>query len=184
MCQRTSFHMLGVASPSAVISGKDGVRVSFDNDLVPFISGTSTTIKNANRSRGSLPTLGGSYIDYPTLKFHGFSYYMGHEVSVTDIGKTQNVSTLQAKSMITNAISNAILTGELQVAFPCLGDRRFGLAMDSDLIASIPFGIVEEIVEGMEKTHKAGTRYPIPYQISTPEFFMKLKKQLDKAKKN
>ena len=83
-----------------------------------------------------------------------------------------------------DTISNAILTEELQVAFPCLGDRRFGLAMDSDLIASIPFGIVEEIVEGMEKTHKAGTRYPIPYQISTPEFFMKLKKQLDKAKKN
>ena len=83
-----------------------------------------------------------------------------------------------------DTISNAILTGELQVAFPCLGDRRVGLAMDADLIASIPFGIVEEIVEGMEKTHIAGTRYPIPYQISTPEFFMKLKKQLDKAKKN
>jgi len=83
-----------------------------------------------------------------------------------------------------DTISNAMLTGELQVAFPCLGDRRFGLAMDSDLIASIPFDIVEEIIEGMEKTHKAGTRYPIPYQLSTPEFFMKLKKQLDKAKKN
>ena len=83
-----------------------------------------------------------------------------------------------------DTISNAMLTGELQVAFPCLGDRRFGLAMDSDLIASIPFEIVEEILEGMEKTHKAGTRYPIPYQISTPEFFMKLKKQLDKAKKS
>lgn len=35
MCQRTSFHMVGVASPSSVVSGKDGVRVSFDNDLVP-----------------------------------------------------------------------------------------------------------------------------------------------------
>jgi len=28
-----------------------------------------------------------------------------------------------------DTISNAMLTGELQVAFPCLGDRRFGLAM-------------------------------------------------------
>ncbi|MFX0083219.1 MAG: DUF169 domain-containing protein [Candidatus Hodarchaeota archaeon] len=83
-----------------------------------------------------------------------------------------------------DTISNALLTGELQVAFPCLGDRRFGLAMDTDLIASIPFEILEEIIEGMEKTHKAGTRYPIPYQISTPEFFLKLKKQLGKVKKN
>lgn len=82
-----------------------------------------------------------------------------------------------------DTISNAILTGNLQIAFPYLGDRRFGMAMDTDLIASIPFGIIDEIIEGMEKTHKAGTRYPIPYQISTPEFFIKLKKQLDKARK-
>jgi len=56
--------------------------------------------------------------------------------------------------------------------------------MDTDLIASIPMGIIDEIIEGMEKTHRAGTRYPIPYQISTPEFFVKLKKQLDKIKKD
>ncbi|MHA1669467.1 MAG: DUF169 domain-containing protein [Promethearchaeota archaeon] len=77
-----------------------------------------------------------------------------------------------------DTISNTIITGELQVAFPCLGDRRFGMALDTDLIASIPFNIVNEIIEGMEKTHKAGTRYPIPFQLSTPEFFVKLKKQL------
>jgi len=82
-----------------------------------------------------------------------------------------------------DTISNAILTGELQIAFPCLGDRRFAMATDTDLIASIPFGIIDEILEGMEKTHRAGTRYPIPYQMSPPEFFVKLKKQLEKAKK-
>ena len=68
-----------------------------------------------------------------------------------------------------DTITNAIITGELQIAFPCLGDRRFGMANDNDLIASIPFEIINEIIEGMEKTHKAGTRYPIPYQISTPK---------------
>jgi uncharacterized protein (DUF169 family) len=83
-----------------------------------------------------------------------------------------------------DTISNAILTKDLQIAFPCLGDRRFGMALDTDLIASIHFEIIDEIIEGMEKTHKAGTRYPIPFQLSTPEFFVKLKKQLDKAKKN
>jgi len=82
-----------------------------------------------------------------------------------------------------DTISKAIITGKLQIAFPCLGDRRFGMALDSDLIASIPINIVDNIIEGIEKTHKAGTRYPIPYQISTPEFFVKLKKQLDKLSK-
>jgi len=83
-----------------------------------------------------------------------------------------------------DTISNALLTNDLQIAFPCLGDRRYGKATDSDLIASIPIGIIDEIIKGMEETHKAGTRYPIPYQISTPEFFVKMRKQLDKAKKN
>ena len=83
-----------------------------------------------------------------------------------------------------DTISNAMLTGDLQIAFPCLGDRRYGKANDSDLIASIPIGIIDEIIDGMEKTHKAGTRYPIPYQISAPEYFVKLKKQLEKTRKN
>ena len=79
-----------------------------------------------------------------------------------------------------DTISNVLLTNDLQIAFPCLGDRRFGMALDTDLIASIPFGMIDEIINGMRKTHKAGTRYPIPYQISSPKFFEKLKKQLDK----
>lgn len=83
-----------------------------------------------------------------------------------------------------DTISNAMLTGDLQIAFPCLGDRRFGAALDTDLIASIPFALKDEIIEGIEKTHKAGTRIPIQPQISPPEFFIKMKKQLDKVKKN
>jgi len=82
-----------------------------------------------------------------------------------------------------DTISNALITGELQIAFPCLGDRRFGMALDTDLIASIPFNLKDDILEGLEKTHKAGTRYPIPYQLSTPELFLKLNKQLKKVKK-
>jgi len=79
-------------------------------------------------------------------------------------------------------ISEVYITNKMQVAFPCLGDRRFGLAKDSDLIASIPKDLIGEILEGLEKTHKGGTRFPIPYQMCTPKYFVKLKKQLDKVK--
>jgi hypothetical protein len=58
------------------------------------------------------------------------------------------------------------------------------MAKDTDLIASIPFRLLNEILEGLERTHKAGTRYPIPIQLSKPEFFVKLKKQFEKIKKN
>ncbi|TFF98039.1 MAG: hypothetical protein EU547_02675 [Promethearchaeota archaeon] len=80
-------------------------------------------------------------------------------------------------------ISEVYNKKKMQVAFPCLGDRRFGLAKDSDLVASIPKEEIEPILNGIEMTHKAGTRYPIPYELSTPKFFVKLKKQLDHIKK-
>ena len=82
-----------------------------------------------------------------------------------------------------DTITNTLLTQDLQIAFPCLGDRRFGIATDSDLIAAIPFKLINEILYGIEKTHKAGTRYPIPYQISPPKFFVDLKRKLDKRTK-
>ena len=103
--------------------------------------------------------------------------------SLWKLGGRISISTF-CDGVCADTISNAILTKELQIAFPCLGDRRYGKAADTDLIASIPMGIIDEIIEGMEKTHKAGTRYPIPYQISTPEYFVKLKKQLEKVEKN
>lgn len=82
-----------------------------------------------------------------------------------------------------DTITNAYLTGKLQVALPCLGDRRFGLAMDGDLVASIPLGIIDSVIEGLEGTHKAGSRYPIPYEICTPEFFVKMRPQIEEARK-
>jgi uncharacterized protein (DUF169 family) len=97
-------------------------------------------------------------------------------------GGRVNMSTF-CDGVCADTITKTLLTQDLQIAFPCLGDRRFGSATDSDLIASIPFKLIDEIISGMEKTHKAGTRYPIPFQISTPEFFVKLKKQLEKIRK-
>ncbi|MFX0031862.1 MAG: DUF169 domain-containing protein [Candidatus Hermodarchaeota archaeon] len=83
-----------------------------------------------------------------------------------------------------DTISKAILTKDLQIAFPCLGDRSYGMAKDSDLIASIPLNLINEIISGMEETHKKGTRYPIPFQLAPPEYFLKLRKRLEKIKKN
>ncbi len=82
-----------------------------------------------------------------------------------------------------DTISSAFLTGKLQIAIPCLGDRRFGLAKDSDLVASIPLKMIDSVLEGLEGTHKAGSRYPIPFEISTPEFFLKISEYLEEAKR-
>ncbi|MDA0999229.1 MAG: DUF169 domain-containing protein [bacterium] len=54
------------------------------------------------------------------------------------------------------------LTGEPQMIIPCSGDRIFGQVQDHEVAFSFPFSAMEEILEGMEGTHKAGaSRYPI-----------------------
>ncbi len=62
-------------------------------------------------------------------------------------------------------IAEPAITGRPTVEIPCLGDRRFAMAQDSELLVGIPASWLERTAEGLEATHKAGIRYPIPFQI-------------------
>jgi uncharacterized protein (DUF169 family) len=69
-------------------------------------------------------------------------------------------------------------TGEPQVILPCHGDRVFGMTADDEMAFTFPFGMGEEIVEGLEKTHAGGVRYPIPiylrFQAEYPKSYQEL----------
>jgi len=54
-----------------------------------------------------------------------------------------------------------VVTGEPQMIVPCSGDRIFGQVQDHEIAFGFPFSLIEEILEGLEATHKAGTRYPV-----------------------
>lgn len=45
---------------------------------------------------------------------------------------------------------------------PCYGDRLFGLTQDHEVAFSFPYHMAEEIVRGLEETHRRGIRYPVP----------------------
>jgi uncharacterized protein (DUF169 family) len=49
-----------------------------------------------------------------------------------------------------------------EVILPCYGDRIFAQTQDHEMAFSIPISRVEEIIDGLEGTHKGGVRYPIP----------------------
>jgi uncharacterized protein (DUF169 family) len=71
-------------------------------------------------------------------------------------------------------------TGEPQVILPCYGDRIFGMTADDEMAFTFPFAMAEEVVEGLEKTHAGGVRYPIPiylrYQAEFPKSYQELEK--------
>jgi len=72
----------------------------------------------------------------------------------------------------------AMKTGEYQYVLPCYGDRIFGGTTDEEMSFSLPRAKMDELVAGLEGTHKGGIRYPIPaflrFSGEFPESYRKL----------
>lgn len=69
-------------------------------------------------------------------------------------------------------------TGKAQVILPCYGDRVFGQTQDDEMALTLPVGKEEEIILGLEGTHRGGIRYPVPtflrYTPQYPKHYYKL----------
>jgi len=70
----------------------------------------------------------------------------------------------------TEGVVAARLDQTLKVVIPGNGDRVWGGCQDHEVAMAIPAGRLAEVVEGLEKTHERGIRYPIPtYLRYSPE---------------
>ncbi len=76
-------------------------------------------------------------------------------------------------------ITQTMVSEECHFVLPCNGDRIFGLAQDHEMAFTMPWALVEEVMQGLEKGHKSGLqRYPIPswmhFQAQMPERYGQL----------
>ncbi|PLX99867.1 MAG: hypothetical protein C0624_13140 [Desulfuromonas sp.] len=85
-----------------------------------------------------------------------FLYHQGGEFVMRSSGDA---------GVCARGVAQVYLEGQPTIEIPCLGDRRFALAQDHELIVGIPRTWFDRVAEGLRKTHKAGIRYPVPYQI-------------------
>lgn len=85
-----------------------------------------------------------------------FLYHQGGEFVMKSSGDA---------GVCSRAVAQVALTGEPTIEIPCMGDRRFALTQDHEMIVGIPFAWLTRTAEGLAATHKAGIRYPIPFQI-------------------
>lgn len=85
-----------------------------------------------------------------------FLYHKGGEFVMKSSGDA---------GVCSRAVAQVYLTGEPAVEIPCLGDRRFAMAQDHELCVGIPVSWLERTTEGLSATHKAGIRYPVPFQL-------------------
>lgn len=68
-------------------------------------------------------------------------------------------------------VAKTLLTGKPQLVLLGNGDRIWGGAQDSEVLFSCPAGKLGALIEGLEATHAAGLRYPIPaYMNFSPGF--------------
>ncbi|MBD3230403.1 MAG: hypothetical protein GF329_19645 [Candidatus Lokiarchaeota archaeon] len=97
------------------------------------------------------------------------------------IGGTMNFTSAGRIGSCHDGIVKTYLEKEPQLVILGNGDRVWGMTQDDELLFSIPAEKLDHLIKGLEKTHKAGLRYPIPnYMNFTPGFQKKFKKQAEK----
>jgi uncharacterized protein (DUF169 family) len=80
----------------------------------------------------------------------GALYNEGGAVSSSSMGR------LGCAAMIT-----VMKTGECRYLVPGNGDRVFGMTQDWEMTFMMPSAKIDNVLDGLEKTHKSGIRYPI-----------------------
>ncbi|HXD98128.1 MAG TPA: uroporphyrinogen decarboxylase family protein [Candidatus Acidoferrum sp.] len=80
-------------------------------------------------------------------------------------------------------IVTTMRTDQPQVILPCSGDRIFGQTQDHEMAFTIPWGQMDEIIEGLRGTHDGGIRYPITqfmeYEAKLPPKYMEANRVWD-----
>ncbi len=92
---------------------------------------------------------------------HGATYHTGKPIKSSFSGRAGSC---------TDGVIGAYLDNEVKVVIPGNGDRVWATCQDHEVVMAIPAARLGEVVEGLEKTHQKGIRYPIPtYARYRPE---------------
>src|SRR5436853_3736628 len=95
-------------------------------------------------------------------------------------------SGFSGRIVCSDIIVTTMLTGEPQVIMPCSGDRICGQTHDHEMAFTIPWGRIDEVLEGLRGTHDGGIRYPITqfmeYEAKLPPKYMDASRVWDAEK--
>lgn len=90
--------------------------------------------------------------------------------------------TLEPGGACYQATVPVMLTGDCNVTVPCLGDRRWGLAGDDEMIFTIPTSRLEDLMAGVRHFDEAGLDFPTKFgmrpEYPLPEKYVKMGKML------
>jgi uncharacterized protein (DUF169 family) len=108
---------------------------------------------------------------------HGALYKRGGRIASTTGGRLD----------CAEIVIQTMLANEPKVILPCTGDRIFGMTQDTEMVFAFPWRYTDEIIAGLEGTHKGGVRYPITANMRTtvtmPDHYQKLLQMMEESEK-
>jgi uncharacterized protein (DUF169 family) len=84
---------------------------------------------------------------------HGATHHSGKPVESSFSGRAASC---------TEGVIGAYIDNALKIVVPGNGDRVWAACQDHEILMAVPGGKLQELVDGIEKTHRKGIRYPIP----------------------
>jgi len=122
-----------------------------------YIGVVSAPLKTANFA----PDLVVIYCNSAQLRslLSGIRYKEGYQVT----------STLVPDAACVQSTVPVLQSGDCQVTVPCIGDRRWALAQDDELVFSVPKNKLKDLMLGLRFFDKAGFGFPINFAMR-PEY--------------
>ena len=84
---------------------------------------------------------------------HGATHHSGRPIGSSFSGRAASC---------TEGVIGAYMDNALKVVVPGNGDRVWAGCQDHEMLMTVPGAQLSDLVEGLEKTHRKGIRYPIP----------------------
>ena len=75
------------------------------------------------------------------------------------------VTNMEPGGACVHATVPVILSGDCKVAVPCMGDRRFALAQDDEMIFSVPGEKLEDLMLGIRHFDEIHSEFPIKFEM-------------------
>ncbi|MEA3332645.1 MAG: DUF169 domain-containing protein, partial [Pseudomonadota bacterium] len=88
---------------------------------------------------------------------HGATYHTGKPLTCSFSGRAASC---------TEGVIGAFLDKDAKVVVPGNGDRVWATCQDHEMAMAIHAQRLPELLEGLEKTHSKGVRYPIPTYLN------------------
>jgi len=63
------------------------------------------------------------------------------------------------------SIAYPFIEKKAHITIPCMGERKYAQVSDDQLVFSIPFVLLDRIIEGLTETHKRGAWLPLARQL-------------------